>query len=69
MRVSSAVGNRAKIHLGGWASKQARDGDDNDDDDDDNDDDDGILQHKNKDLSTSRLFCRAAPDDKQSNTQ
>ena len=27
------------------------------------------LLHKDKDLSTIRLFCRSVPDDKHSNTQ
>ena len=28
-----------------------------------------ILLHKDKDLSTIRLFCKSVPDDKHSNTQ
>ena len=30
---------------------------------------DNTLSHKDKYLSTSRLFCKSVPDDKHSNTQ
>ena len=43
----------------GWEREREREGER----------EDNTLLHRDKDLSTSRLFCKSVPDDKHSNTQ